>query len=286
MPSILLTGATGFIGSNILEKIQFKNKVYVIQRIKSKKKIKRTKNIKILNFNDYNTLSNKLKKIKIDVIIHCATHYKKDHIFKDIHKFVDSNILLGNVILENIKILNAKQFINLSTTWEDDNNIINNPKNLYAAYKKSFGCIIQFYKKKLPKTKFINLMIPDTFGENDHRNKLINTIRQNHQNKKISKIVSKKLYVNLLHVDDITNAIKIILKDKIKSGKYILKNSNFINIYKLIKYINKDKKNIDKIKVKWLSNRLIKNKISKYKKLKSWNPKKSNINNIKDLILN
>jgi CDP-abequose synthase len=286
VPSILLTGATGFIGSKILEEIQLKNKVYIIQRIKSKKKIKRTKNIKILNFNDYNTLSNKLKKLKIDVIIHCATHYKKDHIFKDIHKFVDSNILLGNVILENIKILNAKQFINLSTTWEDDNNIINNPKNLYAAYKKSFGCIIQFYKKKLPKTKFINLMIPDTFGENDHRNKLINTIRQNHQNKKISKIVSKKLYVNLLHVDDITNAIKIILKDKIKSGKYILKNSNFINIYKLIKYINKDKKNIDKIKVKWLSNRLIKNKISKYKKLKSWNPKKSNINNIKDLILN
>ena len=286
MPSILLTGATGFIGSKILEEIQLKNKVYIIQRIKSKKKIKRTKNIKILNFNDYNTLSNKLKKLKIDVIIHCATHYKKDHIFKDIYKFVDSNILLGNVILENIEILNAKQFINLTTTWEDDNNIINNPKNLYAAYKKSFGCIIQFYKKKLPKTKFINLMIPDTFGENDHRNKLINTIRQNHQNKKISKIVSKKLYVNLLHVDDITNAIKIILKDKIKSGKYILKNSNFINIYKLIKYINKDKKNIDKIKVKWLSNRLIKNKISKYKKLKSWNPKKSNINNIKDLILN
>lgn len=286
MPSILLTGATGFIGSNILEKIQYQNKVYVVQRIKSKKKIKRTKNIKILNFNNYNTLSNKLKKIKIDVIIHCATHYKKDHIFKDIYKFVDSNILLGNVILENIEILNAKQFINLSTTWEDDNNIINNPKNLYAAYKKSFGCIIQFYKKKLPKTKFINLMITDTFGENDRRNKLINIIRQNHQNKKISKIISKKLYVNLIHVDDITNAIKIILKGKIKSGKYILKNSNFINIYELIKYINKDKKDIDKIKVKWLSNRFIKNKISKYKKLKSWNPKKSNINNIKDLILN
>jgi hypothetical protein len=53
-------------------------------------------------------------------------------IFKDIYKFVDSNILLGNVILENIKNLNTKQFINLSTTWEDDNSIINNPKNLYA----------------------------------------------------------------------------------------------------------------------------------------------------------
>jgi nucleoside-diphosphate-sugar epimerase len=284
--NILLTGATGFIGSTILDQIQFKNKVYVIQRLKSKKKIKKNKNIKIINFNDYNSLSNRLKKIKIDVIIHCATHYKKDHIFKDIYKFVDSNILLGNIILENIKILKAKQFINLSTTWEDDSNKICNPKNLYAAYKKSFSCIIQFYKKILPNTKFIELMITDTFGENDDRKKLINTIRQDYHNKKTSKIVSKKLYMNLIHVDDITSAIKIILNGKIKSGKYILKNPNYFNIYKLIKYINKDKENTDKIKVKWLSRKFIKNKIFKYKKLKSWNPKKSNINNIKNLILN
>ena len=286
MPSILLTGATGFVGSNILKEIQLKNKVYVTQRVKSKKKVKKNRNIKIINFNNYNSLSNKLKKIKVDVIIHSATYYKKDHIFQDIYKFAESNILLGNVILENMNTLNAKQFINLSTTWEDDNNVINNPKNLYAAYKKGFGCIIQFYKKKLPNTKFIDLIITDTFGENDDRKKLINTIRQNYRNKKVTKIVSKKLYMNLIHVDDVTNAIKIILKDKIQSGKYILKNSNYFNIYKLIEFINKNKKKLDKVKIKWLSSKLTKNKILKYKKLKSWNPKKSNIDNIKNLILN
>ena len=284
MPNILLTGATGFIGSNILKEIELNNIVFVTQRIKSKKKIKKTKNIKIINFKDYNSLSYKLKKIKVDTIIHCATHYKKKHSNKDIYKFADSNILLGNIILENIKNLNAKQFINLSTTWEDDNNIINNPKNLYAAYKKSFSSIIQFYKKKLLKTKFISLMITDTFGTNDEREKLINTLRQNYHNKRTSKIISKRLYLNLVNVDDITNAIKIILQGKTKTGKYILKNSQYLNIFKLIQYINKDNNN--KMKVKWLSNRLIKNKISKYKKLKSWNPQKSKINNIRNLILN
>ena len=286
MPNILLTGATGFIGSNILNEIQFKNNVFAIQRIKSKKKIQKTKNIKIIKFNDYNALSSKLKKIRVDTIIHCATYYKKDHIYQDIYKFVDSNILLGNIILENLKNLNAKQFINLSTTWEDENNVINNPKNLYAAYKKGFSSIIQFYKKKLPNTKFIDLMITDTFGANDDRKKLINTLRQDYRNNRTSKIISKKLYINLINIEDIVNVIKIFLKDKIQSGKYILKNSNFINIYKLIRYINKDKENTKKIKVKWLSNKLVKNKISKYKKLKSWKPKKSNIDNIKDLILN
>ena len=285
MPNILLTGATGFIGSNILKEIRLNNKVFIIQRFESKKKIKKTKNIKIITFKNYNILSNKLKKIKVDTIIHCATHYKKEHIEKDILKFIQSNILLGNIILENLKKLNAKQFINFSTTWEDFDNKENNPRNLYAAYKKSFNCLIQYYKKKIPNINFIDLMIVDTFGENDKRQKLINTLRNNYIKKKTSKIISKRLYLNLINVEDIVNAVKILLKNKIQPGKYILKNSNYFNLFELIEYINKNNNN-NRIKVKWLSNTLIKDKILKYKKLKNWNPKKSNIRNVKDLILN
>lgn len=284
MPNILLTGATGFIGSNILKAIKLNNKVFVLQRLNSKIIINKSKNIKILKFKDYNSLSNKLKKIKVNTIIHCATHYKKKHSNKDIFKFVESNIMLGNIILENIKILNAKQFINFSTTWEDIDNKENNPKNLYAAYKKSFNCIIQYYKKNFPNINFIDLMVVDTFGENDKRQKLINTLRKNYNQKKITKIISKKLYLNLINVEDIVSAVKIILKNKIQPGKYILKNTNYLNIFNLVEYINKS--NSNKIKVKWLSNSLIKDKILKYKKLNYWNPKKSNIENIKNLILN
>ena len=284
MPNILLTGATGFIGSNILKAIKLNNKVFVLQRFNSKIIINKSNNIKILKFKDYNSLSNKLKKIKVNTIIHCATHYKKKHSNKDIFKFVESNIMLGNIILENIKILNAKQFINFSTTWEDIDNKENNPKNLYAAYKKSFNCIIQYYKKNFPNINFIDLMVVDTFGENDKRQKLINTLRKNYNQKKITKIISKKLYLNLINVEDIVSAVKIILKNKIQPGKYILKNTNYLNIFNLVEYINKS--NSNKIKVKWLSNSLIKDKILKYKKLNYWNPKKSNIENIKNLILN
>ena len=128
-------------------------------------------------------------------------------------------------------------------------------------------------------------MLVDTFGRNDKRRKLINTLRNNYHQKKTTKIISKKLYLNLINVEDIVKTIKIILKNKIQPGKYILKNPNYFNIFKLIQYINKNNNN-NKVKVKWLSNTLIKDKILKYKKLKSWNPKKSNIKSVKDLILN
>ena len=67
---------------------------------------------------------------------------------------------------------------------------------------------------------------------------------------------------------------------------------NFLRKYskeykKIISEISSEIKNNNKtLKVKWLSNSIIKNKFLNYKKLKNWNPEKSNINNIKDLILN
>ena len=283
MAKILLTGATGFIGSNILEEIKKDNQVFVIQRKKSKKKIKKSKNIKILKFNDYNLLSKKLSKIEVDIIINCAAHYKKEHKHKDIFKFIESNILLGNIILENIKNLKAKKFINFSTTWENINKNKLYPKNLYAAYKKGFNNIIEFYKNKLPNIKFFNLIIGDTFGINDNRTKLINTLRKNYHKDKISNIVSKNLYLNLINVDDIVSAVKMILKKEIQAGNYVLKNSKYFNIYKLIKFINQN--NDKKMNIKWESNKIIKDEILNYKELKSWKPKQSNIKDIKNLIL-
>ena len=284
MHKILLTGATGFIGSNILDRIKKNNKVFVIQRHNSKKKISKTKNIKILKFNNYNLLSKQLAKIEVDTIINCATHYKKEHETKDIFKFIESNILLGNIILENIKKLKAKKFINFSTTWENIEKKKLYPKNLYAAYKKGFNDIVDYYKYKLPKIEFFNLILMDTFGKNDNRNKLINTLKNNYYKNKKTIIVSKNLYLNLLNIEDIILAVEIILKKNIQAGQYILKNSKYFNIYKIISSINKN--NNKKLYVEWLSNKFIKDETLNYKKLKSWKPKKSNIKDVKNLILN
>ena len=65
----------------------------------------------------------------------------------------------------------------------------------------------------MPKVKFINLMIMDTFGKNDNRKKLINTMRKNYRNRKISQIISKKLYLNLLNVDDIVSLFNFVLRN-------------------------------------------------------------------------
>ena len=283
MANILLTGYSGFIGSNILDYFSKNNTFYIIVRNNSKK-ILSSKKVKIIKFKTFKSLNNELKKIKINTVIHCATHYVKNHKFNDLKNLNNANILLGNVILENLKIMKVKRFINFSTVWEDSDGKINNSENLYAAYKKSFSLIINFYKKVTPKVDFFELMIVDTFGKNDRREKIINKLKKNYQKKRVTKIISKNLYLNLLNISDILEALKIIIKKKVTSKKYVLKNSYYIKMQNLIETFNKKNKN--KIKVKWLSNVFIKKRIYPYDKLKGWKPKDSDIGNIINHIKN
>ena len=282
--NILITGCTGFIGSNILTKFQNSNKIYIILRNKKNNKKFKNKNIKIINYKNYNELNKKISKIKAELIIHTATHYAKTHSQKDLKEFSNSNILFGNIILENLKSMKTKKFINFSTVWEDYNGIKENYFNLYSAYKKAFSKILNFYRNKFKKVKFYELMLSDTFGKNDNRLKIINVLRKNYKSNTITKIISKNLYVNFLNVEDITNAVYLIYKRNIKPAKYLLKNNLDTNIYKMIQIFNKE--NDRKIKVKWLSNNLIKEKSLSYKELKSWKPIKSNISDIIKIIKN
>ena len=278
MHKILLTGSSGFIGSNILNSFSKDYKFYILVRKKPIKRYLKNKNIKIIKFKKYNSLNSKLKKIKIDTVIHCATHYVKDHKFQDIEKLCYSNLIFGNIILENLKNLKASKFINFSTVWEDGNAKKDNIENLYSAYKKNFSTILSLYKKNLKKVNFYELMVSDTFGNNDQRKKIIHTLKMNYHKNKSTAIISKNLYMNLLNVSDIINAIELILKKNVIPKKYSITNTFYIKILDLIKIFNTQSQK--RLKVKWLSNRKIKYKIYPYDKLNGWKPRNSYIKDI------
>ena len=278
MKKILLTGSTGFIGSELLKNLSKNYKIYVTLRKKTKKNFIH-KNIIKIYFSSFQNLNDKIEKLKINTVIHCATHYVKKHDFKDIKKLSDSNILFGNIILENLEKMGVKTFINFSTVWENFNGKKDNYYNLYSAYKSSYNNINNFYKKKFGKTKIINLVISDTFGENDKRKKIINLLKINYKKRVITKLISKNLYMNLLNVIDINNAIRLILKKNYKSGTYLLKNESDFKVSDIIDGINKHSNK--KIKIRWLSNNIIREKTFKFKTLKNW---KSNNSEIEDIV--
>jgi nucleoside-diphosphate-sugar epimerase len=275
--NILITGASGFIGSHVLDDCLKNNfNVYAIFR-NSEKNVsfarKYKKKILPIFYNNIYQIKNKLINYKIDYVIHCATHYIKRHVHNDIENIIKSNVLFSTILLDAVVNIKIKKFINLGTVWQHFNDTKNLAFNLYAASKQSFECIFNYYKNQYKKIKFYNILLTDTFGANDKRKKLIPILLKNFNNKNQNKInIPKNLSMNLVNINEVTKCLNILLKNNSKSNNYVIKSKQDIKIFDLINFLNDNLQK--KIKVNWLKDA----KNYKIIKLKNLLKKDNNIN--------
>jgi nucleoside-diphosphate-sugar epimerase len=281
---ILITGSTGFIGSHIVN-LLLKKKIYIYDILREKnknnkyiKKLKKNKNYFPIFYKKFNELEKKLKKIKINTVINCATYYSTKNNIKTIQNLIQTNIIFCSVILETLK-KKIKKFINFGSMMEYSHGNYFSPKNFYAITKFSFQKIEEFYKKYNPKIKFYDLKLYETYGDNDKRKKIIPTIIKKYLQNKNMKIISKNLIMNFVHIESLMLAIEMIIFNKIKEGEYCIKNQKFTKIKKIIDSLNKKLKK--KIKVKYLSSEKFTNYNKKLKNFPYWNDKK----NLEDFLL-
>tara|TARA_B100000965_G_scaffold241918_1_gene202972 strand:+ start:2727 stop:3617 length:891 start_codon:yes stop_codon:yes gene_type:complete len=278
--TLLLTGTTGFIGSKFLLFALSKNFLVIdILRKKNKanKKIKKLRDLypkkyKNIFFSNNNELSKKLKNINADYFINFATLYNNSHSHNQISDFINSNILFPSIIYD---IMNnkTKKIINFGSMMQHSKNENLVSKNFYAATKNAFEMISNYYANINNKTKFYNIKFYESIGDNDNRKKIIPTLINNYKKNITTKILSKKLSLNIIHTDDIINSIIILLNNNIKSGSYCIKNSHNIKINNLIKFLNN---HLEKqIKVKYGNNSTISSQNSNFKILPKWKPVKN-----------
>ena len=275
--NILITGASGFVGSHVLDDCLKNNfNVHAIFR-HSKKNVsfakKYKKQIFPIFYNNIYEIKNKLTNCKIDYVIHCATHYIKKHNHNDIENIIKSNVLFSTILLDAVVNIKIKKFINLGTVWQHFNDTKNLAFNLYAASKQSFECIFNYYKNQYRKIKFYNILLTDTFGTNDKRKKLIPILLKNFNKKKQDKInIPKNLSVNLVNINKVTKCLNILLKNNSEPNNFVIKSKRDVKIYDLINFLNDNLKK--KIKVNWLKN----TKNYRIIKLKNLLKKDNNIN--------
>jgi nucleoside-diphosphate-sugar epimerase len=284
-PKILITGSTGFIGSNIIN-LLLKNNLYIYDVLRNKNKsnknineIKKDRNYFPIFYKKIDELEKKLKKLKIDVVINCATFYSNKNDIKTIQNLTNTNIIFCSTILEILK-KKIKKFINFGSMMEYSNGKNFSPKNFYAITKYFFQEIEQFYKLNNKQIKFYDLKLYETYGDNDKRKKIVPTIIKNYLQKKKVFIVSRKLKMNFVHIESLMKVIHMIIFDKVKEGEYCVKNDKFTNIQNLINSLNRNLKN--KIKVKYLSSDKFPAYSKQLKKFPFWSDKE----NLKNFLLN
>lgn len=211
---IVITGITGFVGSNLARFFIEKNyEIYAIVREHSD-----VSNLDDLsgqiNYFRYNQDIKKLitffKETQPSCVFHLASNFIVEHNSSQIDSLINSNIAFGLHLLEAMKEANVKRLVNTGTSWQHYNNEDYNPVCLYAATKQAFESIIKYYVEA-ENFKVITLKLFDTYGEMDTRPKLINLLNKFADEETELKMTPGEQILNLVHISDVSSAFNIAL---------------------------------------------------------------------------
>lgn len=244
--AILLTGATGFIGSYLLEDLLQKGyKVVITKRSSSD-----TWRINHLldKIRSYDVDKIKIEKIfeenKIDCTIHLATHYKKVHSEDDVEKFIDAGIRFPALILQQMVKHNVRFFINTGTFTEYEicpepirENAKKRAHNLYSAFKIAFSDILEYYSNEFG-IKAIDLKLFSPYGPKDNEKLFVYIVKSFAGGKRFEVTKGEQKW-DWTYVNDIVDAyIKSLRYIEIMKNRYEAFNIGADNVHSIREIIS------------------------------------------------
>lgn len=175
--TVLLTGATGYLGSQLLEKLLIRNfKVCIIKRENSNlnRIIHLVGNYELYN-NDDQSLNRLFNENDIDLIIHTATSYGRKG--ESLLEIKEANLDFPLRLLKLAMEFKVGYFINTATSLPF-------LTNQYSLFKNQFSECLEFFSTKITS---VNILLEHFYGPNDDDTKFVTgMIRKMKQN--VSKI--------------------------------------------------------------------------------------------------
>jgi nucleoside-diphosphate-sugar epimerase len=212
--NILITGATGFVGKNLIKMLSYSNIIHVLIRPTTKIEKHNVKDVFVFNDN-IEELSNYLIENRIEGLIHLASLYIAQHQSQQTKDLVLSNIYLGTALLEASVKAKVKWFLNTGTIWQNynvpDKSDEYNPVNLYAATKQAFMDLAKFYIET-SKLKFCTLKLCDTYGPNDTRNKIFALLKKNAETRVSLDMSLGEQKLDILYIDDVISGFTCLIE--------------------------------------------------------------------------
>ena len=296
---IFITGAAGFIGSHLTEKLydHYSNSKFIlydkITYAANKKyigKLLKKKNVKFIQDDLLNLKSLQLNLKNIDLAINVAAESHVDNSFGNSLIFTQTNTLGTHYFLEACRKQKVKRIIHVSTDEVYGENLDKpfkenqslNPTNPYSASKAGADMMVNAYKKSY-KLNINTVRANNIYGTRQYPEKLISKSIYNFvHNKKMTIHGKGNNYRFYLSVEDFCDGMmKIINKGKFQEIYNIASDKKYkvIDVIKIIAdYLNKDfKKNIKYVNDRPFNDKIYKINCNKLKKL-SWKVKR----NLKD----
>lgn len=199
---ILITGATGYLGSNLVKSLIQDYDIVILKR--------RTSNtiriesilpsIETINIED-TQICDIFKGKNFAGVIHCATNYGRDE--NDLDDTIEANLILPLRLLKRAIENKLEFFINTDT-------ILDKRINYYSLSKAQFKDWLVFFSGQI---KAVNIELEHFYGKGDDTSKFVSKIIRD-----LAKNEAKDIELTLgeqkrsfIYIDDVVNAFKVIL---------------------------------------------------------------------------
>ena len=203
---VLLTGATGFIGSQLVHRLVSEgHQVAIVVRPESKLDVLDAvlPLVQVHLYNgSYSSLVRALEMAGPELVFHVASFFLAQHKSSDVDGLISSNVLFGAHLLEAMDQSSVKLLVNTGTSWQNYKGPLFNPVNLYAATKQAFEDIIHYYSEAR-ELRVVTLRLFDTYGAGDPRPKLLPLLKRAALTGEILEMSPGEQMVDLVHIDDV-----------------------------------------------------------------------------------
>lgn len=201
---VFVTGATGYIGARVCAKlIEQGHEVHALVR-KQSNTSRLHQSVQTHEVSGDN-LAAIMQSVRPDVIFHLASYVTPAADVQAAQQIIRDNIDFGVAVLAAAVQAGCKKFISTGTYWSYGFDGQYAPNTLYAASKKAFADILQWYAKA-HKFSAANLILFDVYGDNDWRGKLLPFLVQNLGNTNALELTGGAQLLDMVHVDDVAEA--------------------------------------------------------------------------------
>jgi CDP-paratose synthetase len=200
--NILISGASGYLGSHLVKSLSSEHQVVALIRSSSSKMRLQNFPIDIVYLDEEGELEKVFQTHKPEVVINTAALYGRKG--GAVSELVEANIGFPVKLLALANQYKSKAFINTGTSLPD--NI-----SPYALTKNTFVHLAKFNINNTP--KFINIALEHFYGADDDASKFTSYVINSCLKDEDLKLTSGEQQRDFIYIDDVVSAYEIIVSN-------------------------------------------------------------------------